>query len=76
MSRRSFQTFALMALASAVSFATPALAGSPYYDQPETTRAASVDARPMMPHGAGHFTCSYNERHTRLQRQACGGSSY
>lgn len=40
----------------------------------EPVVAPELDAVP--PNAFGHFTCTFNEAHTRLERKACGGTHY
>jgi hypothetical protein len=71
MRRLCFQSLALIAFAAAPCAATSALAGSPYYDAPEMAEAAPVMTAPLVRHRAGHYSCSYREIHTRLERKNC-----
>lgn len=48
----------------------PAFAGSPYY--PSDDARGTVAMRKMVRKGpAGHYSCGFNELHTRLERKNC-----
>ena len=66
----------LTALSILAIGATPAFAGSPFYDKPDAAQASDATAHPIAQRQEGHFTCSYNERRTRLERKNCGGARY
>lgn len=72
----NIRAFAASALMTAPVLATPCLAGSPYYDAPDMASPARMDARPIPTRRIGHFSCSFNERRTRLERKNCGGTRY
>ena len=67
--------------AAAVSFAAPAFAQNTAA-VPAGARVVSaspvVEAEPAVvpPNAFGPFTCAFNEQHTRLERENCGGSHY
>ena len=68
------QSLALLAFVAAPCMATPAFAGSPYYDAPEMSQGmASMPnmPRPMMKRQAGVYSCSHRELHTRLEKKDC-----
>ena len=71
------QSMALLAFVAAPCVATPAIAGSPYYDAPEMSQGMAPMAsmpmmpRPMMKRQAGVYSCSHRELHTRLEKKDC-----
>lgn len=76
MRRNHIAGLAIAAASITFGIATPVLAGSPYYDAQEAAPMMRPSARPVAQRQQGHFTCSYNERRTRLERKNCGGQRY
>ncbi len=66
----------LIALSTLAVGATPAFAGSPFYDMSDSAQTSDTTSHPVAQRQEGHFTCSYNERRTRLERKNCGGVRY
>ncbi len=66
----------LIALSALAVGATPAFAGSPFYDMPDAAQTSDTTPHSVAYRQEGHFTCSYNERRTRLERKNCGGVRY
>lgn len=85
---RAFNTPALaVAAVTLISVATPSFAGSPFYNpmgEPMTGQEADMTMHGGMmrdggmmrahPRARGQFTCSPEEKRTRLQRKACGAT--
>lgn len=71
MRRISLQSLALLAFVATPCIATPAFAGSPFYDAPEMAQGMTGAQTPTVRRRAGHFLCSYRELHTRLERKNC-----
>lgn len=72
--------FAILALGAGLATA-PAFAQDRFaatsdegaaYDQP----AGATDEAAIPPNTMGHFTCGFNEQHSHLERQNCGGVHY
>lgn len=76
MRKTSMTGLAIAAASLACGLATPVLAGSPYYDMRVEAPMARPGARVAAPRQMGHFTCSYNERRTKLERKNCGGQRF
>ncbi|MGI4764609.1 MAG: hypothetical protein ACRYGP_06035 [Janthinobacterium lividum] len=70
MRSRCSRTLTLALLAATPWIAMPAFAGSPYY--PSDDARGTVAMRKMVRKGpAGHYSCGFNELHTRLERKNC-----
>ena len=76
MRKTCLRILTLSALAAGSCFAAPAFAGSPYYDAPDAAPMSDAAPQPIARRQQGHFTCSYNERRTRLERKNCGGARF
>lgn len=82
MIKTDFRPAVLAALALAAGLAvSPAFAQTGFLVPPGAQVEAgltAVEAGPtaVPPNAFGHFTCGYNELHTRLERETCGGTHY
>ena len=68
--RSRSRTITLVLLIATPWIATPAFAGSPYYP-PSDGAPGTVAAARMRKGPAGHYSCGFNELHTRLERKNC-----
>ena len=69
---RCSRTLTLALLVAMPSIATPAFAGSPYYPPADGAEKTVAPPRMMMRRSpAGHYSCNFNELHTRLERKNC-----
>lgn len=76
---------ALGAALAAPAFVAPAAAraiyarpvvAQPDIAQPVVAQPVVEDEAAVPPNAMGHFTCAFNELHTRLERKNCGGDHY
>lgn len=67
---------AVATVSATCGLAAPAFAGSPYYALQDEATVPMRRPRPIARREMGHFTCSYNERSTRLERKNCGGQRF